>query len=74
MVEYYRTIFTIEEPVQGLELLGKVEDEARKWAGYEFGEPLGGVRGELEGAEGRLRFGTRSIDESGIFWLVWGTS
>ena len=71
MAEYYRTIFTIEEPVQGLELLGKVEDEARKWAGYEFGEPLGGVRGELGGAEGRLRFGTRSVGESGIFWLVW---
>ena len=71
MAEYYRTIFTIEESARGLELLEQVANEARKWAGYEFGEPLDDVRGELEGTEGRLRFWMRSVDDSGIFRLVW---
>lgn len=71
MAEYYRTVFTVEEGARGLELLRKVEDEARRWAGHEFGKPLDGVRGELEGTEGRLRFGTRSLDDSGVSWLVW---
>ena len=71
MAEYYRTIFTIEESTQGLGLLEKVSSEARKWAGHEFGEPLDDVRGDLEGTEGRLRFGARGLDDSGIFHLVW---
>ncbi len=71
MVEYYRTIFTIEESAQGLELLEKVANEARKWAEREFGESLDGMRGELEGTAGRLRFGMRSVNDFGIFRLVW---
>lgn len=72
MAEYYRTIFTISgEEKLGLQLLGEVETETRKWAEHEFGQPLNGPRGSLEGGNGRLRFGTRSLDDSGIFWLVW---
>ena len=71
MAEYYRTIFTIEECMQGLELLDMVADEARKWAECEFGASLHGPRDELEGRRGRLRFGMRSVDDSGVFRLVW---
>ena len=71
MAEYYRTIFTIEESARGLDLLEKVADEARVWAEREFDEPLNGVRGELEGPRGRLRFGMRSVSNVGVFRLVW---
>lgn len=75
MAEYYRTIFTISgEEKLGLQLLGEVETETRKWADREFGQPLNGPSGSLEGSNGRLRFGTRSLDDSGVFWLVWERS
>ena len=72
MTEYYRAIFTVkDENIQGLTLLEKVISEARKWAQYEFGEPLQGERGNLQGPKGSLRFGTRSLGKSGVSGLVW---
>ncbi len=72
MAEYYRAIFTItDENVLGLTLLEKVISEVRKWARYEFGKSLDGERGDLEGPNGRLRFGVPPPYESSIFRLVW---
>ena len=72
MAEYYRSIFTIrDDNIRGLDLLEKVGSEVHKWAEYEFGKPVDGERGDLEGDQGRLRYGKRELGDTGIFGLVW---
>ena len=75
MAEYYRAIFTVkDENIIGLDLLEKVIAEVRQWARYEFDQPLNGERGDLDGPNGRLRFGTRPLEKYGVSWLVWERS